>query len=72
MARQRPAPFAQVNPNGRGNPPRGKAKMTVKPFILGRNDGILQMGRDRLRIHRTAVILPTPGKGEAIAVHKGY
>ena len=71
MALKRPAPFAQVDPNGRRDAPWADAEMAVETPVLSRDNRIAQMGRHAVGGYHAAELIPAPRKDIAFAVEQG-
>ena len=70
VARERPAPFAEVDPHGAGDAAGRQAEVLVEALVLGRDDGVPEVRRDRPGGDHAAVLLAPPGEGVAVAVEQ--
>ena len=72
MSGQRPAPLAQVDPDGTCDTARAKTHMFVEPAIFCGDDRVLEMGRHRLRSHRPPELIAAPCKDGSILIQKRH
>ncbi len=72
MPAERPAPFAQVDPYRAGHAARADPEMAIKPLVLGRHHGVLEMLADGLGRDLAAELIPAPGKHVTLPVQQGH
>ena len=70
MPRECAAPFAKVDAYRAGNAARTDAKMAIEPFVLGRDDRILEMWRNRISSDDPTELIAPPCKDLTLMIHE--
>ena len=68
VALQRPPTGGKVDRDRRSDAARADAKVVVKPFVFGGDDGVQQIGRDAVGSGLTRIAFAAPGENRASVV----